>query len=102
VKNAAPENLPAKATTYTVVQGDTLYGISVKVFGTPRYYERIFEENRDRISDPNTLQIGLNLKMPDVPSKTGGAGSGVKGREPGPVPAASPLPAGDSGSKDLR
>jgi len=76
-KAAAPEKLPAKLITYTVVQGDTLYGISVKVFGTPRYYERIFEENRDRISDPNTLQIGLNLKMPDVPSKAGAGAASV-------------------------
>jgi len=101
-KTATPENLPAKLTTYTVLQGDTLYGISVKVFGTPRYYERIFEENRDRISDPNTLQIGLNLKMPDVPLKTGAGSAAGKGREPGPVPAAPTLPAGDPGSKDLR
>lgn len=52
---------------YTVVPGDTLYGISVKVFGTPRYYEKIYELNRDRIRDPNTLQVGINLKLPDAP-----------------------------------
>jgi len=51
---------------YTVSQGDSLYGISVKVFGTPRHYERIYEANRDRIKDPNTLQVGINLRMPDV------------------------------------
>lgn len=52
---------------YTVVQGDTLYGISIKVFGTPRHYQKIYELNRDRIADPNRLQIGINLKMPEVP-----------------------------------
>jgi nucleoid-associated protein YgaU len=52
---------------YTVVQGDTLYGISVKLFGTPRHYEKIYELNRDRIRDPNSLQVGINLKLPDVP-----------------------------------
>ena len=53
---------------YTVVQGDTLYGISVKLFGTPRHYERIYEANKDRVKDPGTLQIGVNLRMPEVPS----------------------------------
>jgi nucleoid-associated protein YgaU len=102
-KTAALENVPAGITTYTVQQGDTLYGISVKAFGTPRYYERIFEENRDRIADPNTLQIGLNLKMPNVPAKAGAGVPGVKGKEPGPIPAvvATP-PAVETGSKDLR
>lgn len=64
-KPAGPEKV------YTVAQGDSLYGISVKVFGTPRHYERIYEANRDRIKDPNTLQVGINLRMPDVASKPG-------------------------------
>jgi nucleoid-associated protein YgaU len=55
--------------TYTIVQGDSLYGISQKVFGTPRHYERIYEMNKDRIKDPNTLQVGINLRMPDVAMK---------------------------------
>ena len=63
VKEKAPEEPPK---TYTVTQGDTLYGISQKVFGTPRHYERIYEMNKDRIRDPNTLQVGINLRMPEV------------------------------------
>jgi len=55
--------------TYTIVQGDSLYGISQKVFGTPRHYERIYELNKDRIKDPNTLQVGINLRMPEVAAK---------------------------------
>ncbi len=72
VKKAAPmtlETLPSGVRVYTVVQGDTLYGISVKVFGTPRHYERIYEANREKIADPNTLQIGLKLALPDVPTQ---------------------------------
>jgi nucleoid-associated protein YgaU len=60
---------PAPAATYTVVQGDSLYGISVKLFGTPRHYERLYEANRDRIRDPNTLQVGINLRMPEIATK---------------------------------
>jgi len=68
---AKPAAAPVKELdrVYTVVQGDSLYGISTKVFGTPRHYERIYEANRDRIKDPNTLQVGINLKMPDVAPK---------------------------------
>jgi nucleoid-associated protein YgaU len=51
---------------YTVQQGDSLYGISVKLFGTPRHYERIYQANKDRIKDPNTLQVGINLRMPEI------------------------------------
>ncbi len=69
-KPAAPAPVKESAPTmYTVSQGDSLYGISVKVYGTPRHYERIYEANRDRIKDPNTLQVGINLKMPDVTSR---------------------------------
>jgi nucleoid-associated protein YgaU len=71
---AAPEPVKEKVQeeppkTYTITQGDTLYGISQKMFGTPRHYERIYEMNKDRIKDPNTLQVGINLRMPDVAVK---------------------------------
>lgn len=66
VKEKVQEEPPK---TYTIVQGDSLYGISQKVFGTPRHYERIYELNKDRIKDPNTLQVGINLRMPDVAVK---------------------------------
>ena len=69
---AKPAPAPVKELdrVYTVQQGDSLYGISTKVYGTPRHYERIYEANRDRIKDPNTLQVGINLKMPDLPKAT--------------------------------
>ena len=66
---AAPVAKEAAPVMYTVQQGDSLYGISTKVFGSPRHYERIYEANRDRIKDPNTLQVGINLKLPDVTSR---------------------------------
>ena len=69
-KPAAPAPVKESSPTmYTVAQGDSLYGISTKVYGTPRHYERIYEANRDRIKDPNTLQVGINLKMPEITSR---------------------------------
>jgi len=63
------ETRPDGQRTYTVVQGDTLYGISVKVYNTPRHYERIYDANQERIVDPNTLQIGMKLLLPDAAAK---------------------------------
>jgi nucleoid-associated protein YgaU len=88
-KPAALETLPGGRKMYTVVPGDTLYGISIKVFNTPRYYERIYELNRERIEDPNTLQIGLKLVMPDIASKPASDPVGTAPPVPG-VPAAAP------------
>jgi nucleoid-associated protein YgaU len=65
------ETLPGGQRLYTVVQGDTLYGISVKVYNTPRHYERIYQANQDKIDDPNTLQIGMKLVLPDAAAKPG-------------------------------
>lgn len=81
--------------TYTVQAGDTLSGISVKVYNTSRHYQKIYEANKDAIEDPNTLQVGLNLVMPDLPSKTATANTGAPGTgavsttvtAPAPVPA---------------
>jgi len=89
VKPPLVEILPGGTRIYTVVQGDSLYGISVKVFGTPRHYERIYEANKDRISDPNTLQIGMKLTLPDVPSKPGAGSSGPTGLAPQPASSGS-------------
>src|SRR5262245_28423934 len=54
---------------YTVQGGDTLSGISSKVYNTSRHYQKIYEANKDVIADPNTLQVGSKLVMPDLPSK---------------------------------
>jgi nucleoid-associated protein YgaU len=83
---------------YTVQVGDTLSGISVKVYNTSRHYQKIYEANKDEIGDPNTLQVGLNLVMPDLPSKTATANTGVPGT--GAVPTTvNPPAAAPAGSK---
>ncbi|HEV3026160.1 MAG TPA: LysM peptidoglycan-binding domain-containing protein, partial [Planctomycetota bacterium] len=64
---------------YTVQPGDTLSGISVKVYNTSRHYQKIYEANKEAIEDPNTLQVGLKLTMPDLPQKTATANQGAPG-----------------------
>ena len=56
---------PSGATgTYTVVAGDNLVKISRKVYGTPDRYKEIFEANQDIMPNVNTLNVGMQLKIP--------------------------------------
>ncbi len=54
----------AGATTYTVQSGDTLSKISQEKYGDANEYMRIFYANRDKLSDPNQIQVGQELVIP--------------------------------------
>ncbi|HLF94714.1 MAG TPA: LysM peptidoglycan-binding domain-containing protein [Planctomycetota bacterium] len=61
---------------YTVQAGDSLSAISVRVYNTSRYVEKIVDANR--IADPSMLYVGMKLVMPDLPrreSVVAGAGT---------------------------
>lgn len=49
--------------SYTVAAGDSLSVISLKVYGTSRRWEEIFEAN-DALDDPHELQVGMVLRIP--------------------------------------
>lgn len=50
--------------TYTVQSGDTLSKISKQFYGDAGQYQRIFEANRDKLSDPDKVQVGQVLNIP--------------------------------------
>jgi nucleoid-associated protein YgaU len=50
--------------TYTVQSGDTLSKIAKQFYGDASKYNRIFEANRDKLSDPDKIQIGQSLTIP--------------------------------------
>jgi nucleoid-associated protein YgaU len=50
--------------TYKVQPGDTLSKISQQFYGKASEYNRIFEANRDKLSDPNKVQVGQELVIP--------------------------------------
>ena len=50
--------------TYTVKQGDTLSEISQQFFGDANKYMKIFDANRDKLKDPDKIQVGQELKIP--------------------------------------
>ena len=56
---------PAAASrTYTVKAGDTLSGIAKSQLGNASDYMKIFEANRDQLSDPDKIKPGQVLKLP--------------------------------------
>ena len=61
---AAAAPAAASATTYTVKSGDTLSAIAKQHLGDGNAYMKIFEANRDQLSDPDTIKPGQVLKIP--------------------------------------
>ena len=51
--------------TYTVKSGDTLSKISKQFYGDANEYMQIFYANRDKLNDPDKIQIGQELKIPN-------------------------------------
>ncbi len=49
---------------HTVVAGDTLSGIAQQFYGGASLYPRIFEANRDQLTDPNKIFVGQVLRVP--------------------------------------
>ena len=54
---------PASAKTYTVKPGDTLSKIAKMELGDANAYMRIFEMNKDQLSDPDKIKPGQVLKI---------------------------------------
>ena len=50
--------------TYSVKSGDTLSKISKEYYGTSNEYMRIFYANRDKLRDPDHIQVGQELVIP--------------------------------------
>ena len=50
--------------THTVQRGETLSGIAQKYYGRASEYQKIFEANRDKLSDPDKVREGTNLVIP--------------------------------------
>jgi LysM repeat protein len=50
--------------TYTVQSGDTLSKIAKQFYGNANEYMKIFNANRDKLSDPDKIQPGQQLVIP--------------------------------------
>lgn len=54
----------AAAKTYTVKAGDTLSGIAKAELGSASAYMKIFELNKDQLTDPDKIKPGQVLRLP--------------------------------------
>ena len=50
--------------TYTVKPGDTLSKLAKQFLGDANAYQKIFEANRDQLTNPDLIKPGQVLKMP--------------------------------------
>src|SRR5436305_8023967 len=54
----------AGARTYTVKPGDSMTKISQEFYGHANQYMKIFEANRDKLTDPDKVRAGMELVIP--------------------------------------
>jgi nucleoid-associated protein YgaU len=59
---------------HTVQSGETLSSIAKHYYGDANEYIAIFEANKDKLSDPDKIQVGQELVIP----MGGGAGGAVR------------------------
>jgi nucleoid-associated protein YgaU len=68
------DNRPINARTeYRVDTNDSLYRIAMKLYGTPRMVNALYDANRDAIGpNPERLRFGMILKLPRPAEQTAG------------------------------
>lgn len=58
-------SLAPKQKKYTVAAGDSLSKIAKQFYGNANQYMKIFEANKNVLSDPNMVKAGQELVIPD-------------------------------------
>jgi nucleoid-associated protein YgaU len=59
-----PSLAPPPQKTYTVAAGDSLSKIAKEFYGNANEYMKIFEANKDKLTDPNAIKVGQQLVIP--------------------------------------
>jgi nucleoid-associated protein YgaU len=62
--SAPPAGAPSSPKTYTVKAGDTLSAIAKEHLGSAGAYMKIFELNKDQLTDPDKIKPGQVLRLP--------------------------------------
>ena len=63
-RSTAAPAASAAAKTYTVKAGDTLSAIAKEHLGSAGAYTKIFELNKDQLTDPDKIKPGQVLRLP--------------------------------------
>ena len=61
---AGSSTAAASDQTYTVVAGDSLSKIAKHFYGDAKAWNRIFQANKDKISNPDLIHPGQVLRIP--------------------------------------
>jgi LysM repeat protein len=67
VAKAEPVVVPsptAEERWHFVVSGDTLSGLAKKYYGKASLYMKIFEANKDQLTNPDLIKVGQKLRIP--------------------------------------
>lgn len=62
--STAPPANPAGGRTYTVKSGDSLSKIAKRLYGDAQQWRKIYEANKDQISDPDLIEPGQTFRIP--------------------------------------
>jgi len=66
---------------YVVEKNDTLYSIAAKVLGNGNRWRELLELNKDKLSRPEELKIGMELKLPAKEGASGKSGPAKTGSD---------------------
>ena len=65
-RSSANSPAPKQDTTYTVKSGDCLWNIAKSVYGDGSKYTKIYEANKDKITNPNLIYPNQVLTIPSA------------------------------------
>jgi nucleoid-associated protein YgaU len=63
-QNNPAQPVAAAQDTYTVKSGDSLSKIAKNFYGDAQEWRKIYDANKDQISNPDLIQPGWKLKIP--------------------------------------
>ncbi|MBK5260826.1 MAG: LysM peptidoglycan-binding domain-containing protein [Thermoanaerobaculia bacterium] len=61
---SGPAAAAGQAKMHTVKKGETLTHIAQSYYGKASEYKKIFEANRDKLTDPDKIKEGMTLRIP--------------------------------------
>lgn len=68
--------------TVTVKRGDSLWEISDDLYGDPHHWPELYRENREQIDDPDLIDIGWRLDLPEDRKRLADSDHKVSHRHP--------------------
>jgi nucleoid-associated protein YgaU len=64
--DAAPAGTSEQMQTHVVASGESLSKIAKRYYGDANKWQRIFDANRDQITNPDLIHPGQQLKIPNA------------------------------------